>query len=236
MPRSRNTRVRPKDTSRAEARRRHRDELRGDDSEELDVAAEADAAEATAARPRFALPDVGADIRSLPEIFRKPLVWLPFGMLLVAFVLELLRQDGALPAGQVADIATLYIQLTLPPTALFVFFIGGFVAPKASWLVGALLGVFDALLISILVGIAPAESLEAAGVTEVAGDLLPLWGIAIIVGIFAAAFAAWYRKFLRSSQERARLNRAAREREQAAKAKEQARKDRAAAREARRRT
>ncbi|CAN5497809.1 hypothetical protein BH24CHL9_BH24CHL9_10660 [soil metagenome] len=52
------------------------------------------------------------------------------------------------------------------------------------------------------------------------------------MGIIAAGFASWYRTFLRSSQERARTNRAAREREQALKAKEQARADKAAVREA----
>lgn len=234
MPRSRNTRVRAKDTSRAEARRRHKDETRATEAEPNTLTDQAEPnTAATSPRRRFAMPDVAADIRALPQVFRKPLVWLPFGLLIGAFVLELARQDGALPEGQVGDIATLYIQLTLPPTALFVFFIGGFVAPRASYLVGAMLGILDALLITILVSIAPAADLEEAGITEVASDLLPLWGIAIAVGIFAAGFASWYRSFLRSSQERAKANRAAKEQEQAAKAKEQARADKAAAREAR---
>jgi hypothetical protein len=50
------------------------------------------------------------------------------------------------------------------------------------------------------------------------------------VGILAAGFAAWYKRFLRSSQERAKANRALREQEQARKAKEQARADKQAAR------
>ena len=44
---------------------------------------------------------------------------------------------------------------------------------------------------------------------------------------------AWYRRFLRSSQERTRANRALREQEQARKAKEQARAAKEAARKAR---
>ena len=240
MPRSRNTRVRAKNTSRAEARRRHKDEQRIEDAEEVEPNTLADQAEPSTSgssrRPRLAMPDVLADLRALPGVFRKPLVWLPFGLLVLAFALELARQNEALPEGQVSDIATLYIQLTLPPTALFVFFIGGFIADRASYLVGALLGVLDALLITILVSITPAATLESAGITEVAEDLLPLWGIAIAVGVLAAGFAAWYRKFLRSSQERARANRAAKERDQAAKAKEQARQDKADAREAKRKT
>ncbi len=62
------------------------------------------------------------------------------------------------------------------------------------------------------------------------GDLATVWVISIAVGTFAAGFAAWYRRFLRSSQERAAANRAAREREQAEQAKQQAREDKAALR------
>jgi hypothetical protein len=224
--------ARAKDTSRAQARRRYRESQRVDEPE-MDLVEDVEVDEATApsARPSFRLPDVRGDILALPGVIRtRPLVLVPFGMLLVAFVLELLRQGGALPAGAIGEVALLYIQLTLPPTALFVFFIGGFLAPRGSWLVGGLLGAFDALLITILVAISPQQTVEGS-VSEVAQGLVPLWGIAIMVGILAAAFAAWYRTFLRSSQERARQNRMAREREQAARAKEQAKKDREAARQ-----
>lgn len=224
--------ARAKDTSRAQARRRYRESQRVED-DDLELTEEAPEPEApVSARPSFRLPDVRGDVRALPGIVRsRPLVLLPFGMLLLAFILELLRQGGALPAGGIGDVALLYIQLTLPPTALFVFFIGGFLAPRASWLVGGLLGAFDALLITLLVLINPQAQLEGSGISEVAQGLVPLWGIAIMVGVLAAAFAAWYRTFLRSSQERARQNRMARERDQAARAKEQAKKDREAARQ-----
>jgi hypothetical protein len=103
-------------------------------------------------------------------------------LILVAFGLELLRQGGFLPEGGVEDIATLYVQLTLPPTALFVFIIAGVFTPPAPFLAGAALGLFDAVLITILVLLAPVAALEAAGITEVATDLLPLYAIAIVVG------------------------------------------------------
>jgi hypothetical protein len=224
--------ARAKDTSRAQARRRYRESLRVEE-DDLDLIEEAPPEEPPpSTRPSFRLPDVRGDIRALPSIIvSRPLVLVPFGMLIVAFVLELLRLNGVMPAGGIGEVALLYTQLTLPPTALFVFFIGGFLAPRASWLVGGLLGAFDALLITLIVLLYPQAQLEGSGVAEVAQGLLPLWAIAIMVGILAAAFAAWYRTFLRSSQERARANRMAREREQAARAKEQAKKDREAARQ-----
>lgn len=192
------------------------------------------------------MPDVIGDLKALPRVFRKPLVWAPFGMLLLAFLLALAIVGESLPAGGIADIGGLYVSLTLPPTSLFVFFIGGFVAERASYLVGAILGVFDALLITLLYVLAPAVASnaqlqqaglvapQAEGATPGLNEIAPLWGIAIFVGIFSAAFAAWYKRFLRSSQERARANRAVREKEQAERAKEQAKADKQAAREARR--
>jgi hypothetical protein len=118
-------------------------------------------------------------------------------------------------------IAALFVQLTLPPTALFVFFIGGFLAPRASYLVGALLGVVDGILWSIYVFTTGGsqEGFAAANLS----DVFAIIGIAVLIGIIAAGFAAWYRAFLRSSQERARQNRIAREQQMRAKAKEQER-------------
>ena len=245
MPQTNTNRIRAKDTSRAEARRRYKEEhraLAGDTGGTDDAAVEASATTASGgSASAFAMPDVRADLRALPQVLMGRWVWVPFVMLLVAFVLAWLMLNEALPEGTVGDIATLYVSLTLPPTSLFVFFIGGFLASRASYLVGAILGIVDALLISILYVVAPSVStdpdMQRAGVSGAQAEgaslvevLVPTWGIAILVGILAAGFAAWYKRFLRSSQERAKANRAAREQEQARKAKEQARADKQAAR------
>ncbi len=242
MPQSNNSRIRAKDTSRAEARRRHRDQHRS--SEDVGEVSTPEAATPAPARSGFQMPDVRADIGALPQVFRNPWVWLPFLMLVVSFVLAILLVEGVLPEGVVYDVASLYVGLTLPPTALFVFFIGGFLATRASYLVGGILGAFDALLLTILNVVLPAvaddPALTRAGLTAGQAEgaafsitaMVQLWGMAILVGVLAAAFAAWYRRFLRQSQERAKVNRAAREQEQARKAKEQARVDKQSARDA----
>lgn len=250
MPRSRNTRIRPKNTSRAEARRRHRDEQRAAEAEPEEQAADEATAEAAQAaqRPAIAMPNVAEDVRALPQVFRKPLVWLPFGLLLLTFVLSVALVSGwleGLPT-TVVDIITLYVSLTLHPTTLFIFFIGGFVAPRASYLVGGMLGILSGIFFVTVVAIsgevARNDSLEAlvntadGVVPTVSAELaVQTIGLGFVIGVFAGGFAAWYRRFLRSSQERARLNRMQREQEQARKAKEQARLDKQAAREARRR-
>jgi hypothetical protein len=243
VPRSRNTRIRPKDTSRAEARRRHRDEQRAvDPDQEAELAASPSETAAQPAKPMFAMPDVAADVRALPQVFRKKLVWLPFGLLAITFLLSVALINGlfeGLPE-PVTSAISLYISLTLHPTSLFIFFIGGFVAPRASYSVGGILGVLSAVIYLAVISIASerarvehADTLlstsgEVASVTpELAVQTL---GMGLVIGIFAGGFAAWYRRFLRSSQERAAANRAQRDREQAAKAKEQARVDREAVR------
>jgi hypothetical protein len=245
VPQTSSNRIRAKDTSRAEARRRHKEQQRALVAESGEPALAGEAAAAAAAngesRSMFAMPDILSDLRALPRVLLGRWMWVPFVMLIAAFVLALLVLNEALPEGTPRDIATLYVSLTLPPTSLFVFFIGGFLASRASYLVGALLGIFDALLITILYVVAPSVSsnpeLQQAGVTAgqaegaaLADVLVPTWGIAILVGVLAAAFAAWYKRFLRSSQERAKANRALREQEQARKAKEQARADKQATR------
>ncbi len=248
MPRSRNTSIRRKNTSRAEARRRYRDEQRDIEAEQDDLEEGAEAAPA-AEQPRtsgsmFAMPNVVEDIKALPTVFRKPLVWLPFGLLALTFVLSIALINGALDGLPeiVVNGVSLYISLTLHPTSLFIFFIGGFVAPRASYIVGGILGLLSATVWTAVMTIATdtmraqyADTLltanaegEVVGLTSEA--ILQTYGLGLVIGILAGGFASWYRRFLRSSQERAAANRAQREREQADKAKEQARADREALR------
>ena len=250
MPRSRNTSIRRKNTSRAEARRRYRDEQREFEAEENALEEGAETAEAAAAeQPQtsgsmFAMPDVVGDIKAIPTIFRKPLVWLPFGLLALTFALSVALINGVfedLP-DMVGSAVSLYISLTLHPTSLFIFFIGGFLAPRGSYLVGGILGILSATVWTAVMTIATetmreqyADTLltsnaegEVVGITSEA--ILQTYGLGLVIGILAGGFASWYRRFLKSSQQRAAANRAAKEREQAEKAKEQARADREALR------
>lgn len=116
------------------------------------------------------------------RVIASPAVVVGAGLLVVAFAIELVRQSGSLPTGAWGDLALLYVQLTLPPTALFVFGIAGLLAPPAPFLVGLLLGLLDASLITLLVVIAPESELQGSSVTELAQGLLPLWIIASAVG------------------------------------------------------
>jgi len=244
--------VRPKNTNRAEARRRHRDETRETEVEPIEFEEADDAAQTaqtakTAKRPGFAMPNVLDDLKALPQVFRKPLVWLPFGLLALTFILAVaLINDAFVEAPDpVQQGVSLYVSLTLHPTTLFIFFIGGFLAPRASYLVGGMLGLLSGIIFVVVMSLlteATAVANVDALVTSADGTLPSITaeyamqniGLGVLIGVAAGGFASWYRRFLRSSQERAKLNRMAKEQEKAKEAKEQARADKQAARDARR--
>jgi hypothetical protein len=154
------------------------------------------------------LPDFGSDLASLPGVLAGRWMWIPFAMLVVAFLLVLMLDAGALPAGALEDMAGLYISLTLPPTSLIVFIIGGVLATRASYLVGALLGAFDALLYTLLFIIVPDAfsdaQLEEAGLSSGSAaeslslaTLAPLWVIAVLVGMVVAGIAGLLKAVIR---------------------------------------
>ncbi len=229
--------ARAKNTSRAEARRKYREQTRaaGPDGEVVEGEA-VDLAPAPSRPSMFRMPDFREDIRVLPEMFRtRRLLWLPFVMLVVTFVVALLWIQGVLPAS-LGWLVSLAVELLLRPTGLFVFFIGGFLAPRASYLVGAILGLIDGILWALLGFLAPGSTVTPDGQLQTTGTAITLTDaivfilVAMVVGILAASFAAWYRNFLRTSQERARQNRIARDQQRAAKAKADAKAARQSAR------
>ena len=213
--------ARAKNTSRAEARKRTRDSQRTEllTEEDEQIEDETSAAAAPAARPSmFALPDFRGDIRALPTIFRtRRLVWLPFGLVLIGFVFALLIY------GMPDDLKTwvaLYLQFFFVPQGLFVYFIGGFLAPRASYLVGALLGVLSgALYGTAIVATLPAGT--NVELSEAALSIASYTFTGIVLGTFAGGFAAWYRNFLRQMQDNGRQRRADQEAKERAKRREE---------------
>lgn len=240
--------ARAKNMHRAAARRRHRDELRAntladdayldndDPVEDRAVAAESAPRPArTGIAGMFSRPDVRGDLKALPRmLLTEKRLWIPFVLLLVGFGIDAGYFWGALPA-DLANVAILAFTLILSPQALFVPFIAGFLAPRGAYLVGAIVGLIDGILVALLFN-GPIPKERSAGVLASSGlsDILAIFVVAILFATAAAAFASWYRRFLRQSQERAKANRAIREQQMAAKRKEDERKARLAERDARR--
>jgi hypothetical protein len=158
------------------------------------------------------MPNVREDINALPSILTsRRLVLLPLALLAIGFVIVLVY-PGLSPDLQV--FASYYLQFFYVPPALFTFFLAGFFAPRASYLVGALYGLIAGLLWSINFGgfIAPATTPTGEPSTgdPVATSIVALF-YGLVYGTLAAALAAWYRDFLRGIQERGRQRRVSRE-------------------------
>ncbi|CAN5824744.1 hypothetical protein BH20CHL5_BH20CHL5_07460 [soil metagenome] len=227
--------ARAKNTARAEARRRNR-QARTLVTAGADQAAEVATEEVAepAPRRRFALPDVRGDLRALPRmLLTRKRLWIPFLLVIVAFVAGMAGNRQLLPAALVEP-AAIYLELVLLPQSLIVAFLAGFLAPRGSYLVGFLLGLLTGPLFSIY-------AWDAIGTRDALEGTPPETGLTfemilaqatfqgVVYGTLGAGFASWYRGFLRSSQERGRQNRIAREQQSLQRRKEAEREARRAA-------
>lgn len=242
--------ARAKNTARAEARRKARIESRAElDAAQQDDLTTADGATGAAGtpatpparRPLLSLPNFRQDLRDLPRILtsRRAMVVAPL-MLIVGFVLQLANSRGALPADyglpfplaengwvSFATVGDFYVQMFFLPPALLTFFLAGYIAPRASYLIGALNGLLSGALWSILFVTSPLPTDSPLGGQT---DTMALVGYVFILnvayGTFAAAFAAWYRDFLRRMRDQGVARRAEREAQERAKRREQRQADR----------
>lgn len=212
--------ARAKNTSRAEARRRTKDLTRAEmaDQDAIDDADDTDSdADVAVAKPphksMFKMPDIRADLRELPQMFRtRRLLWVPFIMVAVGFVLMLI--SPALNA-DVQNYVFLYVQYFFFPQALFTYFIGGFLATRSSYLVGLLLGVMTGVLwvVILVLGVTLGAGVDETGLqaSDVASSSAYVLVTSIFLGTVAGWFAGWYRDFLRNMQNRNKERAAERE-------------------------
>ena len=209
--------ARAKSTARAEARRNYRaaqgavDEIEDvdpSDAEAAPAAAKGDeprksaaqAAPATAARPRpsitaafrgaFRPLDLLGDFKALPRL-----------LIHIAFLIPVATIVGItaviIAFGGKELISRELSQFFLAPPPLVPVFIAGFLAPRASWLLGGLLGVVQTVAVLVIVS-TPALG-EVVGVPDTS-VLASSLAVSVIFGAFYAAAMAWYKRFLRGAQ------------------------------------
>ena len=205
--------ARAKRTHRAEARRRYRSEQTVIDQAadtELDgpvttppaasrpgsTNAPARPGIGYAARAAFRPLDARSDLRALPELIRDKALWVPVLLTLVSTALfVVVRPEGRTDALGVLTVF-LYQYFVVTP-AIGGVFIAGFLAKRASWLYGVLVGLLAAACYSFLVlrgfiGAAPTPETQNVARDVVLASFL----LSPIVGAFFASTAAWYRRFL----------------------------------------
>jgi hypothetical protein len=201
---------RAKRTDRAEARRRHRAALAAQGIEPDDTEAEspAETRSTAPARPTttFQRPSITRafreafhpvnlreDLRELPSLIRHRAVWLPALIILVVAILFVATRGTN-------EIIVLVVYYMLLPPAMGPAFIGGFMAPRASYIVGFILGIASAGAYTVALAVAvPNLPTTPNASVSLQDQAIFAFTSSPIFGIFFAAAAAWYRRFLRLS-------------------------------------
>jgi len=193
--------ARAKRTSdRADARRRFRQTQLSSEGLESDVSPTPAAAPTTAPgrpvrpsitaafREAFHRANVREDLPYLPSLLRHWSFWGPLGLMIVSAVLAIVAPNQ--------PVVVFAAQSFVYPPALIVLFICGFFAKRASYLLGAILGVVNVIVYSALLayGVRTGQALLSDR------ELFILIGnvalLSIPSGALFAALAAWYRRFL----------------------------------------
>ena len=206
--------ARAKRTTRAEARRRYRAEHGlPDDTITDDETPEEDAAPSrrtgsgsdqpqrmgivSAFRLAFRPLDLRGDLRALPRLVRDKAFFVPILLTLASTAAVLMIRPQTAATGDLPAVLSVFLfQYFIQPPAIGGVFIAGFLAPKASWLLGAIVGVVSAVCYGALVLNSPVSIAPAATASEV---ILGGFLISPLMGALFASAAAWYRRFLKLS-------------------------------------
>jgi hypothetical protein len=212
--------ARAKRTARADARRRYRVEQGLVDEtaveEEAPTAPTATRATGTpqpqrigigaAFKQAFRPLEVRGDLRALPSIARhSKALWVPVLLTAVTAIAYAVVRPATRPADDgPAVLVSLMASYFLVTPAIGGVFIAGFLAPRASWLLGAIVGMVSAAAYIALgvSGVLPTTAVDANGVIVPinTGDAIASALIATpVVGAIFASAAAWYRRFLQLS-------------------------------------
>lgn len=217
--------ARAKRTERAEARRRYRATLATDpltgDTEDADGAPATTASRSNASttgkqagtttervgffdafRQSIRPVHVREDIAALPWItVHTKAIWLPVLITVAATIATAVTGAKDMVTG------LLFTYFVVFP-AIGGVFIGGFLAPRASWLVGVVIGLVSAICYVALgvSGLLPTPFAEQFTVNAL-GASVSAFIYSPIMGAFFAAAAAWYRRFLALSSPNRNRNR-----------------------------
>ena len=224
--------ARVKSTARADARRRYRATQQAAEAspEEAETSAPGGDPALAGLRPpgglrslfKVSWPDWRADVAAFPDLLRtQRSLWLAIGAIVLGTVLCIgLPRAGQVEPGQIL----LQLLLYVPSIPLL---LAGYFAPRAAWLEGGVLGALSLIgfLLAQIVGFGPVLGLSATpdkgqSLLVVAASLIVQW---VILGAVFGALAAWYRRWLRTSNENARRTRDERDKRKRQEAKAQAR-------------
>ena len=215
--------ARAKRTDRAEARRRHRAATTGAEGG-IETAAAAPTAGVSptktssggssapmsvpggrlgfmaAFRAAFHPVDIRADFAALPWLaVHTKALWVPILITLVGTIVIAVAVSVGVQNQIVAGVSTFTFQYFIQPPAIGGVFIAGFLAPRASWLLGAIVGLFAAACYAFLILAFPSSGSTPVDPANVRDLALSGFLLSPAFGILFASGAAWYRRFLQLS-------------------------------------
>ncbi len=204
--------ARAKRTDRAEARRRYRAEtglMDDEDPSAVDAPAVSSPAPRRGSSQQMSSPpgrigigaafrqsihpvDVRADLAALPWLAtHTKALWVPV-LVTVASAVAVLITGGT------DVISAFFFAYFVQTPAIGGVFIAGFLAPRASWLLGIIVGLVSALgytaVILVLAARAPGQAIG-----DVQAAIVSSFVLSPIMGAVFASGAAWYRRFLQLS-------------------------------------
>ena len=202
--------ARAKRTERAEARRRYRAAPLGDPANDVvDDEAPAATSGGTRGAPPRPTPStvrmgfvdaikksihpihVRSDLAALPWIaVHSPALWAPLLITIASTVLVIVTAGGT--------ISQFLFAYFIQTPAIGGVFLAGFLAPRASWLLGVIVGFVSAACYALLVFAFPLTiGATLPPTTDQAREVaISAFILSPVVGGFFAAGAAWYRRFL----------------------------------------
>jgi hypothetical protein len=143
----------------------------------------------TALRASIHPLNVREDLAALPSLVTHKALWIP--------VLVTVASTAAVIAtgGKDSLTAILFAYFVQTP-AIGGVFLAGFLAPRASWLLGAIVGVVAAIGYVAVLSVVPGSLSPAPGTASLESVAISAFLLSPVMGALFASAAAWYKRFL----------------------------------------
>ena len=155
------------------------------------------------AKAAFRQPHYLDDIKYFPTlVFRTAAVWPVLLIVLVAVVACFIRFDPKATAPTDDGVINISIQFILNPMPMLMPMLAGYLAPRATWLAGAVAGGLGAIGLIVLV-VLTSMKIEGIGTLEggkLLGATIQLLTVALPIGALFGAASGWYKRFLSGMQ------------------------------------
>ncbi len=133
--------------------------------------------------------NVREDLAALPSLITHKAMWIPV-LVTVASTVAVIATGG-----RDALTGILFAYFVQTP-AIGGVFLAGFLAPRASWLLGAIVGLVAAAGYVAVLSIVPNALSPAPGAASLASVAISAFLLSPVMGALFASAAAWYKRFL----------------------------------------